>query len=161
MGAREMRTQPQSEGWGTACLGAGMFRRREMGLSLGPSAGLLAPGTQDRCQLLASMKSSVLNMLSKEHSRNISVPIPRSLGSCGNCSSPSGSEAKPAAPRPHPADGSPWRAPVASGPGFCAWPCLGPGLMGEARPAPDTCRVQGLRGLGDSPLTHCSPGLRK
>ena len=48
MGAREMRTQPQSEGWGTACLGAGMLRRREMGLSLGPSAGLVAPGTQDR-----------------------------------------------------------------------------------------------------------------
>lgn len=48
MGAREMRTQPQSEGWGTACLGAGMFRRREMGLSLGPSAGLVAPGIQDR-----------------------------------------------------------------------------------------------------------------
>ena len=48
MGAREMRTQPQCEGWGTACLGAGMFRRREMGLSLGPSAGLVAPGTQDR-----------------------------------------------------------------------------------------------------------------
>ena len=52
MGATEVRTQPQSEGWGTTSLGAGMFRRREMGLSLGPSlgpsAGLVAPGTQDR-----------------------------------------------------------------------------------------------------------------
>ena len=81
MGAREMRTQPQSEGWGTACLGAGMFRRREMGLSLGPSAGLLAPGTQDRCQLLASMKSPVLNMLSKEHSRNLCVHVLQALAS--------------------------------------------------------------------------------
>ena len=48
MGAREMRTQPQSEEWGTACLGAGMLRRREMGLSLGPSVGLVAAGTQYR-----------------------------------------------------------------------------------------------------------------
>ena len=32
--------------------------------------------------------------------------------------------------------------------------------MGEARPAPDTCRVQGVRGLGDSPLTHFSPGCQ-
>ena len=60
--------------------------------------------------------------------------------------------------RPHPAVGSPWRAHLGSGPGYCAWPCLGPGLMGEARPAPDTCRVQGVRGLGD--LTHLSTGCQ-
>ena len=45
-------------------------------------------------------------------------------------------------------------------PGFCVWPCLGPGLMGEARPAPGTCKVQGVRGLGDSSLTHFSPGYQ-
>ena len=90
-------------------------------------------------------------MLSKQHCRNICVHVPHALGSCENCSSPSGSEAKSAAPQSHPVDGSPWRAHVASGPGFRAWPCLGPGLMGEARPAPDTCRVQGVRALGDSP----------
>ena len=96
-------------------------------------------------------------MLSKQHSRNISVPIPQALGSCENCSSPFGSEAKSATPQSHPVDGSPWRAHLASGPGFLAWPCLGPGLMGEARPAPDICQAQGVRGLGDSPLTHFSP----
>ena len=41
-----------------------------------------------------------------------------------------------------------------------AWPCLGPRLMGEARPAPDICQAQGVRGLGDSPLTHFSPGCQ-
>ena len=114
-------------------------------------------GPRTECQLLDSLKSPVHNVLSKEHSRNISVPIPQALGSCGNCSSPSGSEAKPAGSCPHAADGSPWTAHLASGPGFLAWPCLGPGLMGEARPAPDICRAQGVRGLGDSPLTHFSP----
>ena len=77
------------------------------------------------------MKSPVLNMLSKEHSSNICVHIPWALGSCENCSSLSESEAKSAAPHIYPADGSPWRAHLASGPGFLAWPCLGPGLMGE------------------------------
>ena len=85
------------------------------------------------------MKSPVLNMLSKEHSSNICVHIPWALGSCENCSSLSESEAKSAAPCPYPADGSHWGAHLASGPGFLAWPCLGPGLMGEARPAPNTC----------------------
>ena len=125
-----------------------------------PMQGLWHQGPRTKYQLLDSLKSPVFNMLSKEHPRNICVHVPRALGSCENCSSPSGSEAKSAVPRPHPADGSPWRAHVASRPGFCAWLCLGPRLMGEAQPAPDTCRVQGVRGLGDSPLTHFSPGCQ-
>ena len=125
-----------------------------------PMQGLRHQGPRTKYQLLDSLKSPVFNMLSKEHPRNICVHVPRALGSCENCSSPSGSEAKSAVPRPHPADGSPWRAHLASVPGFLAWPCLGPGFMGKAWPAPNTCRVQSLRGLGDSPLTHCSPGLR-
>ena len=112
-------------------------------------------GPRTECQLLDSLKHPVLNMLSKQHSINICVHVSRALGSYGNCSSSSGSEAKPAAPH-----GRPWRAHMTSGPGFCAWPCLGTGLVGEARPAPDTCRVQGVRGLGDSPLTHFSPGCQ-
>jgi hypothetical protein len=61
--------------------GAGMCRRWWMVLSLGPSVGLGAPGTQTECQLLDSLKSPVLNVLSKEYSRNISVPVPQPLGS--------------------------------------------------------------------------------
>ena len=96
-----------------------------------PMQGLWHQGPRTKYQLLDSLKSPVLNVLSKEHSRNISVPIAQPLGSCETYSSPSGSEAKSAVPRPHPADGNPWKAHLASGPGFLAWPCLGPGLMGE------------------------------
>ena len=38
----------QSEEWGQLVWGAGMCRRREIDLNLGPSAGLVAPGTEDR-----------------------------------------------------------------------------------------------------------------
>lgn len=41
--------EPQSEELGGQLVwGAGMCRRWQMGLSLGPSVGLVAPGTQDR-----------------------------------------------------------------------------------------------------------------
>ena len=40
--------EPQSEEWGQLVWGAGMCRRQGMGMSLGPSAGLVAPGIQDR-----------------------------------------------------------------------------------------------------------------
>ena len=80
-GAGEGRPGAQPEDWGAACRGAGMCRRWWMVLSLGPSVRLGAPGTQTECQLLDSLKSPVLNVLSKEYSRNISVPVPRPLGS--------------------------------------------------------------------------------
>lgn len=56
--------------WGT-----GMCRRRN-DLNLGPSAGLVAPGTKGRVSAPDSLKIPVLNMLSKEHSGNICVHVP-------------------------------------------------------------------------------------
>ena len=41
-------------------------------------------GPRTECQLLASLKSPVLNVLSKEHSGDICVRVPRALGSCEN-----------------------------------------------------------------------------
>ena len=46
-----------------------------------PMQGLWHQGPRTECQLLASMKSPVLNMLSKEHSRTICVHVLQALAS--------------------------------------------------------------------------------
>ena len=72
-----------------------------------PMQGLWHQGPRTKYQLLDSLKSPVLNMLSKEHSRNICVHVPRALGSCKNCSSPSGSEPSLQCPAPTQQTGAP------------------------------------------------------